>query len=94
MKNYIIILLAFTLITSCKQVTTQNETMYDEANIHKDCFKDVNFANSIDFICDMKLSSGISDTAHYHGKIYGFCSKACKEEFVSNPKKYEVVLNY
>jgi YHS domain-containing protein len=41
-----------------------------------------------DHVCGMPVSAGISDTAHYKGKAYGFCSKECKYEFVKTPDKY------
>ncbi len=41
--------------------------------------------NKIDLSCGMPLTAGIEDTCHYNGKIYGFCSKECKDEFLKNP---------
>jgi YHS domain-containing protein len=41
-----------------------------------------------DHVCGMPLSVGISDTAHYKGKAYGFCSKECKDAFVKAPLQY------
>lgn len=43
-----------------------------------------------DLVCGMPVSAGIADTAHYKGKVYGFCSKECKDELVKNPAKYIV----
>jgi YHS domain-containing protein len=36
----------------------------------------------------MPASAGIADTAHYKGKVYGFCSKECKDEFEKAPLQY------
>ena len=44
--------------------------------------------NKRDFICGMPVSAGISDTAHYKGKVYGFCATECKEEFLKSPEAY------
>ena len=44
--------------------------------------------NKKDFVCRMPLTAGIGDTAHYKGKVYGFCSKGCKEAFLQDPKSY------
>jgi YHS domain-containing protein len=44
--------------------------------------------NQKDLSCYMSLADGIEDTAHYHGKVYGFCSKQCKEEFSRRPAYY------
>jgi len=49
-------------------------------------FENVNFASKKDLGCGMPLSAGIEDTAHYKGKIYGFCSKECKEDFLQDPE--------
>lgn len=42
-------------------------------------------ANKRDFICGMPVTAGIADTAHYGGKVYGFCATECKAEFLLNP---------
>jgi YHS domain-containing protein len=34
----------------------------------------------------MPTTAGVSDTAHYDGKVLGFCAKECKDEFLKNPK--------
>ena len=36
----------------------------------------------------MPVKAGVSDTAHYKGKVFGFCAKECKEEFLKNPASY------
>jgi len=41
--------------------------------------------NKKDLSCGMPLTAGIGDTAHYNGKVYGFCSDECKEAFMKNP---------
>jgi YHS domain-containing protein len=41
-----------------------------------------------DPVCGMPLTAGIGDTAHYNGKVYGFCSKECKDNFLKDPKSY------
>jgi len=51
-------------------------------------YKDIVFDSKKDLVCGMPTSAGISDTAHYKGKVYGFCSKECKEEFYKNPSAY------
>lgn len=49
-------------------------------------FANVTFASTKDLNCRMPLSAGIEDTAHYKGKIYGFCSTECKDGFLKNPE--------
>ena len=46
-------------------------------------FSNISFASDIDTTCGMPLSAGITDTMLYHGKIYGFCSPGCKQEFAA-----------
>jgi YHS domain-containing protein len=36
----------------------------------------------------MPLTAGLEDTTRYKGKLYGFCSRECKEEFLKNPEGY------
>lgn len=45
-------------------------------------------ANKRDFICGMPVTAGIADTAHYNGKVYGFCASECKAEFLQNPQAH------
>lgn len=54
--------------------------------VHK--FAGVRFAVQKDLSCGMPLAAGLEDTAHYQGKIYGFCSVECKEKFLKDPQKY------
>jgi YHS domain-containing protein len=42
--------------------------------------------NKKDPTCGMPVSAGVTDTAHYDHKVYGFCSSGCKDEFLKNPK--------
>jgi hypothetical protein len=46
-------------------------------------FANIHFASGYDTSCGMPLTAGIADTLHLYDKIYGFCSKECKDEFVS-----------
>ena len=50
--------------------------------------KNVKVVNTEDPICHMKTAGYLTDTVHYKGKQYGFCSDLCKKEFKKNPKKY------
>lgn len=46
--------------------------------------------NKKDFVCGMPTTAGISDTAHFEGNAYGFCSSECKAAFQQDPKSYLV----
>lgn len=48
----------------------------------------LNIANQKDLVCRMPVNAAVTDTADYAGKVYGFCSKRCKEEFKRNPQTY------
>lgn len=56
--------------------------------VHADTsLKRLAYDSKRDLVCGMPLSAGITDTAHYQKKLYGFCSKECKEDFVKDPGK-------
>ena len=38
--------------------------------------------------CGMPLTTELEDTTRYKGKLYGFCSKECKAEFLKDPDGY------
>ncbi len=44
-----------------------------------------------DLVCGMPVSAGVSDTVHYKGKVYGFCAKECKDDFLKAPEQYLTV---
>ena len=47
------------------------------------------YDNKVDFYCKMDIVKfGVSDTLHYKRKLYGFCAKMCKDEFLKDPEKY------
>ena len=41
-----------------------------------------------DPVCEMHIDATVEDTAHYNGKIYGFCGPDCKQSFKVDPAKY------
>ncbi len=88
MKKLSLGMVGVILLWACQPAPNKNQCMHEEAARNKDSFTDVAFANSVDFICNMQLAEGISDTAHYKGKIYGFCSKGCKRDFSLHPENY------
>src|ERR1700744_3381042 len=47
--------------------------------------KGLAFAYSKDPACGMPLTAGVEDSLTYKGKLYGFCSKECKDAFLQNP---------
>ncbi|MEP6749883.1 MAG: YHS domain-containing protein [Bacteroidota bacterium] len=50
--------------------------------------KKLHFDYAKDPSCGMPLSVEVEDTTHYKGKLYGFCSKECKDTFLKDPGAY------
>lgn len=66
--------------TTEKKIKTKTDSTNDKPD-----FSGLKFASKIDLNCGMPLSYGVGDTAIINGKVYGFCSKECKDEYVKNP---------
>lgn len=103
MKNigYLIVLLfAVNVFIGCKQheasIADETRATSDTANQSqnsKDTVKKIelgedDLASKKDPVCDMPVRKYMEDTTTYEGKIYAFCSKDCKDEFLKNPKQY------
>jgi putative intracellular protease/amidase/YHS domain-containing protein len=75
-----------------KAIVENLRSMYDggmKAVLHPDkFFSAMQYDNKKDPVCGMLVQKGVADTAHYSGKVYGFCSAGCKEEFKKNPASY------
>ncbi len=88
MKKLLIISILFAACNSQspKVNTAENtkDTVAVTAPVKK--FAGVKFASTKDLGCGMPLSAGLEDTAHYKGKIYGFCSIECKNDFLKDPE--------
>jgi len=78
-----------------KDIVEKMRVMYDggmETVLHPEkAYKTMKFENKKDFICGMPVTAGVADTANYKGKVYGFCSTSCKNEFKKNPESYLVI---
>jgi YHS domain-containing protein len=79
---------------SCNQPKTEPtekkmETMEPAKNaaVNSDLAK-LQFASTKDLSCGMPISAGLSDTTSYKGKLYGFCSSECKEDFLKDPEAH------
>jgi len=88
MKKTLIIAITFAAI-SCNQPKQAPAASNAVAMPEKDSAVNSNlakleFASKNDLSCGMPLSAGLSDTATYKGKLYGFCSAECKADFVKN----------
>ena len=75
------------VITSCTNSPDKIASTNDakDSAVKKD-FSQVVFATKKDTSCGMPLTAGLEDTLHFNGKVYGFCSKECKDAFVTKLK--------
>jgi YHS domain-containing protein len=73
---------------SAKEVKKDTTPVAMQKLSAKELFKGIQFDNKTDYSCGMPVSAGVADTAHYKGKVYGFCSAECKAEFLSKPEEY------
>src|SRR3954465_11933733 len=48
----------------------------------------LSYASTKDLSCGMPITAGLSDTATYKGKLYGFCSAECKADFLKDPEAH------
>jgi YHS domain-containing protein len=45
-------------------------------------------ALNTDIVCGMHIDNNVDNTIDAAGKLIGFCSKSCKERYMSDPQKY------
>ncbi len=98
MKKITILTIAILSIVSisCGEKQEHKEIEVKSANdevMHAAHNLDIKVDNKIDPICEMETEGHVSDTIHYQGKVYGFCSSGCKEEFAKSPEQYISKLN-
>ena len=58
----------------------------DTGKVEENSFANIHFASKYDTSCGMPLAAGVEDTLHLKDKVYGFCSKECKDEFADKLK--------
>ena len=92
MKIYIGIII-ITVAFGCNQpksVMPENkmETVAAAKDTAENNLAKLDFAVKKDLSCGMPISAGLSDTATYKGKLYGFCAKECKEDFLKDPEAH------
>jgi YHS domain-containing protein len=91
-RNFILIAILSALV-SCheRQPAAQNTSVADSSKMAAAArlnLKSLHFDYAKDPACGMPLKAGLEDTTHYKGKLYGFCSKECKEAFLKDPATY------
>ncbi len=88
MKKYVVILLLGAVGCHGRQPVVRSARPSDSAVAARRGLKSLHFDYGKDPTCGMPLKYGLEDTLHYKGKLYGFCSKECKEEFLKDPVSY------
>ena len=100
MKN--IILISFIFLLSCNSYETKTEqAKSDTINMHSVTPDAADMKTPVlpeisasvlnyskDPVCGMPMKHDIADTTLYKNKVYGFCAKECKEEFIKNPESF------
>ena len=88
--NLLLVPFVLTSLFACKNTTHVETTHKDSTTVAvpKQPFDGVAFASKKDVACGMLLTAGVTDTAHYKGKIYGFCSPECKTDFLKTPEAF------
>lgn len=91
MKNiFLLIPIAFAVLSCNNHQAPAPETIAPMTAKEplKEKFKASDVDNKTDFVCGMPTTAAISDTVHYKGKVYGFCSEGCKDDFKKDPSQY------
>jgi YHS domain-containing protein len=69
-------------------VATPTMNMAEKDSAKKIAITEADLADKKDPVCGMPAFRYMEDTAVYQNKIYAFCSKDCKDEFVKDPAAY------
>lgn len=78
--------------TSNNQPLPAQKAMKAEAVAVDTSLSNLAFASKKDPSCGMPLKAGLTDTISYKGKLYGFCSKECKADFLKDPAAHLAAL--
>jgi len=84
----IFFLASLLLLSSCgNSQNTSNDGTLKTTSVDTTKFVASMVDNKFDPSCGMPVTAGIGDTVHYKGKVIGFCSKECKDDFLKDPEK-------
>ena len=87
-------IISICLLAACHGRSTEETTMskantaISRAEKVAENLKNLKFDYSKDPACGMPLKAGLEDSTSYKGKLYGFCSKECKDEFIKSPESF------
>lgn len=80
-----ILLTGFVFACNHKPPQTVTTTVMNQSDSAKTKFTKEMVDNKKDPSCGMPVTAGIEDTVHFGGKVYGFCSDECKQQFLKDP---------
>jgi len=81
-------LLILAACLSCSSGETSMSKANATATKAAENLKNLKFDYPKDPKCGTPLSDGVGDSTEYKGKLYGFCSKECKNAFLQNPESF------
>ncbi len=91
LKRTVLLLSAVVVFFSCHQQADQDAAYKSRAYTKSDTSRAKFTRNMVDNLrdpsCGMPLMAVVEDTLHYDGKVYGFCSYQCRDDFKKNPKE-------
>jgi YHS domain-containing protein len=89
MKKVFVLCIGLAAIVACNNAATEEKASKDTSSHSMPTVEQIGidttglkFASKDDPTCGMPITAGISDTATVDGKLYGFCAKECKDEFL------------
>jgi len=90
--KYSLLILVCIVLCSCNTNAFKNATdpeAYADSIRHYG-LSQLKIANSNDPVCGMPTSQGFDDTTLFQGKLIGFCSRKCKDDFQKNPAAFAI----
>ncbi|MEI6408140.1 MAG: YHS domain-containing protein [Bacteroidota bacterium] len=85
MKSILFAAFCLFMMVSCQNASKPAST---GSNAPATAAAAIHFDNKTDLSCGMEVTPEFTDSCHYKGKVYGFCSESCKETFLGDPEKY------
>lgn len=88
--KFLVIIIGASIIACNDNVDKHNTEVktVNEHEAHATKKIDAKVDNELDPVCKMATAEFLTDTVHYAGNVYGFCSASCKSEFEKNPETY------
>jgi YHS domain-containing protein len=92
MKQILFATFTLIVVASCQNAAVSNTPIHKDSIANAIAIFKKTTISMVDYkkdpACGMPLTAGLEDTTRYKGKLYGFCSKECKAEFLKDPGSY------